>query len=320
MKVTEHIEKAKASGKTLFSFEVLPPKKGEHLDNLLGAIDPLMDFEPAFIDVTYHREEYVYRKKDDGTTHKVTTKKRPGTVGICATIQNKYNVDAVPHLLCGGFSKDETESALIDLNFLGIDNILALRGDHIKSEPTFLPHPQGNAYATDLIKQISNLNQGVYLDEDLDEKNKTDFCIGAACYPEKHFEAIDFDSDLKYLKQKIELGAKYLVTQMFFDNQRFFDFVKKCRENGINVPIIPGLKPLATAKQLEILPSIFYVYMPQELRSLVDNAKSKEEVKEIGIQWSIQQCKELMEFGSPVLHFYTMSRSTATQKIAKAVF
>lgn len=320
MKITEHIANAQSKGKTLFSFEVLPPKKGESLETLMGAIDPLMEFEPAFIDVTYHREEYVFRKNADGTTKKVVTKKRPGTVGICATIQNRYNVDAVPHLLCGGFTKDETESALIDLNFLGIDNILALRGDHIKSEPTFVPHPDGNAFSTDLIQQISNLNKGAYLDEDLDNNTKTDFCIGAACYPEKHFEAASLDSDLSYLKEKVALGAEYLVTQMFFDNQRFFDFVNKCRAEGINVPIIPGLKPLATAKQLEILPKVFYIHMPEELKELVEKANSKEEVREIGVQWSIKQCKELVEFGSPVLHFYTMSKSTATQKIARAIF
>jgi len=319
LKITEHISNAQSKKKTLFSFEILPPKKGENLENLIGAINPLMEFEPAFIDVTYHREEYAYRKKADGTTHKVTTKKRPGTVGICATLQNRYNVDAVPHLLCGGFTKDETESALIDLNFLGIDNILALRGDAIKNEP-FIPDPQGNAYASDLIDQISDLNKGKYLDEDLDNNTNTDFCIGAACYPEKHFEAASLDSDIDFLKKKIELGAEYLVTQMFFDNQKFFDFVNTCRKEGITVPIIPGLKPLATAKQLEILPSVFYIDMPLELRDAVQKSSSKEEVKEIGIQWAIQQCKELIAFGSPVLHFYTMSKSTATQKIAREVF
>ncbi|MFK7899396.1 MAG: methylenetetrahydrofolate reductase [NAD(P)H] [Cyclobacteriaceae bacterium] len=320
MKITEHISTAQSKKKTLFSFEVLPPKKGEHMDNLINAIDPLMEFEPAFIDVTYHREEYVYRKLPDGTTKKVTTKKRPGTVGICAALQNKYKIDAVPHIICGGFSKEETENALIDLNFLGIDNVLALRGDQIKSESSFVPEPDGNAYATDLIEQVQQMNIGKYLDDELDNSTKTDFCIGAACYPEKHFEAESLDSDMKYLKQKIELGAEYLITQMFFDNQKFFDFVKQCRAEGITVPIIPGLKPLATVKQLDILPSIFFIDMPEELRSNVLAASSKEEVKEIGIQWSIQQCKELIDFGSPVLHFYTMSKSTATQKIARAVF
>ena len=320
MKITEHIAQAQAKQKTLFSFEVLPPKKGERLDNLLQAIDPLMDFDPAFINVTYHREEYVERKLSNGKIQKVVAKKRPGTVGISATVQNKYNVDAVPHLLCGGFTKDETESALIDLSYLGIDNVLALRGDQLKTEETFVPNPLGNRYASELVAQVSDLNQGKYLDEDLGQNSKTDFCIGAACYPEKHFEAMTLEEDIKFLKQKVDLGAEFLVTQMFFDNQRFFDFVKKCRAAGINIPIIPGLKPLATARQLEILPQIFYVHMPDELREMVAKATSKEEVKEIGVQWAINQCKELIDFGSPVLHFYTMSKSTATQKIAKAVF
>ncbi len=320
MKITEHIANAQSKGETLFSFEVLPPKKGEYLENLLGAITPLMAFDPAFINVTYHREEYIERKLRNGTIQKVIAKKRPGTVGTSATIQNKFNVDVVPHFLCGGFTKDETESALIDLNYLGIDNVLALRGDQLKTENTFQPNPLGNVYASDLIEQISQLNKGIYLDQYEDLGAKTDFCIGAACYPEKHFEAISFDTDLHYLKNKIHLGAEYLITQMFFDNEKFFAFVRQCRANGIDVPIIPGLKPLATAKQLEVLPKIFHIHMPDELKELVAKSTSKEEVKEIGIQWAIKQCKELITFGSPVLHFYTMSKSLATQKIAKAVF
>lgn len=318
MKVTDLIKQA--NGETLFSFEVLPPKKGESINDLFSAIDPLMEFKPAFIDVTYHREEYVYKEREDGLIQKIVTKKRPGTVGICAAIMNKYNVEAVPHLICGGFSKEETENALIDLDFLGIDNVLALRGDGIKSEPKFMPHPEGNAYATDLIKQISDMNNGVYLDEALENGSKTDFCISAAAYPEKHFEAPNMQSEIYFLKKKIELGAEYVVTQMFFDNQKFFDFVKLCREEGITVPIIPGLKPFATKSQITTLPSIFHIDLPDELLKELLKCKDNNAIKEVGVEWAIQQSKELKEFGVPSLHYYTMSKSKLTQRIVKEVF
>ncbi len=317
MKITEHIEQAK--GKTLFSLEVLPPKKGEDINSLFGAIEPLMEFNPCFIDVTYSREEYIYKQKEDGLIEKVITRKRPSTIAICAAIQNNFKVDAVPHLICGGFSKEETENALIDCQFLGIDNVLALRGDSMKSESAFIPHPEGHAYASDLIEQITNLNNGKYL-HDIEHTVKSDFCIGAAAYPEKHFEAPNLMTDLEFVKKKVDLGAEYIVTQMFFDNQKYFDFVDLCRENGINVPIIPGLKPLATERQLTVLPSIFHIDIPEDLVKAVKGVQSKDAIRQIGIEWAIQQSKELMEAGVPSLHYYTMSRSAATKKIAEAIF
>lgn len=315
-KITEHISKAKT---TLFSIEILPPLKGEDINSLFKAIEPLMEFKPPFIDVTYHREEYIYKKKDNGLLEKTATFKRPGTVAICAAIMNKFKVDAVPHLICGGFDKEETENALIDLDFLGIDNVLALRGDAIKSEGAFVPNQGGNAYASQLVEQISNMNNGKYLHDESNMK-KTNFCIGVAGYPEKHFEAPSLKTDFKYLKKKIESGAEYIVTQMFFDNSKFFEFVEQCKAEGINVPIIPGLKPLTTKKQLTILPSIFHIDLPDALIDEVDKASNPEAVKQIGIDWCIQQSKELKDKGIPVLHYYTMSKSDAVKKIAEAVF
>lgn len=318
MKVTELIKQAQ--GNTLFSFEVLPPKKGESINDLFGAITPLMEFDPAFIDVTYHREEYIYKPRADGSMQKITTKKRPGTVGICAAIMNKYHVEAVPHLICGGFTKEETENALIDLDFLGIENVLALRGDGIKSEPHFIPHPEGNAYATDLVEQISNMNNGIYLDEELENANHTNFCISVAAYPEVHMDAVSLQSDVDFLKKKIELGAEYAVTQMFFDNQKYFDFVDLCRSQGIMIPIIPGLKPLATLGHIEMLPKVFHLELPEALKKELAKCSNNPQVKELGVEWCIQQSKELKAAGVPSLHYYTMSKSVLTQRIAKAVF
>jgi methylenetetrahydrofolate reductase (NADPH) len=317
MKVTEYLSKATH---TLFSFEILPPLKGKSIESIYEGIDPLLEFEPAFIDVTYHREEFVYKKHPNGLLEKVSVRKRPGTVGICAAIMYKYKIDAVPHLICGGFSKAETENALIDLQYLGIDNVLVLRGDSIKTESRFVPEPSGHAYACDLLKQVKDMNNGVYMDDDLTGVMHTDFCVGVAGYPEKHFEAPNLASDLKYLKQKADMGADYIVTQMFFDNKKFFEFVKLCREAGISIPIIPGLKPIVTRSQIQTLPSIFHVDIPVELTEIIDRCKTDAEVKEAGIQWCIKQSKELVEFGAPCLHYYTMGRSETTKTIAKAVF
>ena len=317
MKVTEHIDNAQ--GKTLFSFEILPPVKGESIQRIFDAIDPLMEFKPPFIDVTYHREEYMYKKRENGLLERVTTRKRPGTVGICAAIMNKYKVDAVPHIICGGFNKEETENALIDLDFLGVDNILVLRGDAIKSEGRFVPDPEGHSYASELMEQVLNLNKGKYIHEEV-TRNPTNFCIGVSGYPEKHFEAPSLKSDMKYLKMKVEMGAEYIVTQMFFENQKYFDFVRKCRENDINVPIIPGLKPITTLKHMSLLPSVFHVDLPDELVDELEQCKTNAQVKEVGITWAIQQSKELMEAGVPVLHYYTMSKSGTIRRIAEALF
>ncbi len=317
MKVIDHLKNAK---KTLFSFEILPPLKGKSIDSIYEGIDPLMEFEPSFIDVTYHRQEYVYKKHSNGLLEKVSVRKRPGTVGICAAIINKYGVDAVPHLICGGFSKEETENALIDLQFLGIHNALLLRGDAIKTEANFEPEPGGHAYAIDLLKQVVNMNNGIYLDEELNHVAPTNFCIGVAGYPEKHFEAPNMDMDLKYLKMKVDAGADYIVTQMFFDNKKFFEFVNKCREIGINVPIIPGLKTLTSKNQLNILPSIFHIDIPQALTEAAIACKDDKQVKQVGIEWGIEQTKELIKMGVPSIHFYTMGKSEATKTIAKATF
>ncbi|MGB3619368.1 MAG: methylenetetrahydrofolate reductase [NAD(P)H] [Catalinimonas sp.] len=318
MKLTEHL--SRANGQPLFSFEILPPLKGQSLQGLIEAIEPLMEFKPAFIDVTYHREEYVYKSRENGLLEKRTTRKRPGTVGICAAIQHRFQVDAVPHLICGGFTKEETEDALIDLDFLGIDNVLVLRGDPIKSEGRFAPEPEGHAYATELLGQVTNMNQGVYLDDELDPAHPTSFCIGVAGYPEKHFEAPSLRSDFKYLKQKVDMGAEYIVTQMFFDNQKYFEFVRCCRDQGITVPIIPGLKPLTTKRQLTVLPSIFHIDLPDDLVDAVENCEDNKAAKQVGIEWGIQQSKELIEFGVPCLHYYSMSKSDAVKQIAAAVF
>lgn len=317
MKITNHIKRAK--GKTLFSFEILPPVKGESVQNIFDAIDPLMEFKPPFIDVTYHREEYVYKKRENGLLEQVTTRKRPGTVGICAAIINKYGVDAVPHIICGGFTREETENALIDLDFLGIDNVLVLRGDAIKSESRFLPDPNGHNYASELLQQVKNLNNGEYLHDEVNQ-SKSDFCIGVAGYPEKHFEAPSLKSDLKYLKQKVDMGAEYIVTQMFFDNKKYFEFVEKCRKNDINVPIIPGLKPITTLGQMNVLPSVFHVDLPDDLVEALEKCKDNKAARAVGIEWAIQQSKELKEAGVPCLHYYTMSKSQVTKKIAEALF
>jgi methylenetetrahydrofolate reductase (NADPH) len=316
MKVTEHLANAKS---TLISFEILPPLKGQGIKSIYDAIDPLMEFKPPFVDVTYHREEYVYKKFPNGMLQKKTTRKRPGTVGICAAIINKYGIDAIPHIICGGFSKEETENALIDLNFLGIDNVLALRGDQIKTESVFEPEPDGHAYASDLIEQIVRMNQGEYLDEELGNSAASDFCIGVAGYPEKHFEAPNFKNDLKWLKKKVDLGAEYIVTQMFFDNSKYFDFVKQCRDIGIEVPIIPGLKPLTTKSQLTILPKIFHIDIPEDLADAVAVCKDNDAVKEVAIEWGIQQAKELIAAGAPCLHYYTMGKPDVTKAIVSQV-
>ena len=279
-----------------------------------------MEFNPPFIDVTYHREEYEFKELENGLLQKKVVKKRPGTVGICAGIQNKYEVDAIPHILCGGFTKEDTENLLIDLDFLGIDNVVALRGDAVKSEIYFKPEKEGHAYASELVTQISNLNKGIYLDEDLQNSTKTDFCIGVAGYPEKHMEAPSLDSDIHFVKQKIKNGADYIITQMFFDNKKFFDFVAKCRAAGITVPIIPGLKPIATKKQLNLIPHRFSLELPDDLIMEVVKAKDNEAVKQIGIEWCVQQSKELVAAGIPVLHYYSMGKAENVKAIAREIF
>lgn len=302
-----------------FSMELLPPLKGQHIDSIYRTMDALMPFNPAFVDVTYHREEYVYREVGPGLLQKRTVRKRPGTVGICAALTNRYEVETVPHIICGGFSVEETENALIDLDFVGVRNVLALRGDAIRSEGRFKAEPDGHTFAIDLVHQIVDLNKGIYIDPDLKNSTSTDFCIGVAGYPEKHFEAPNPDSDLRWLKKKVEAGAEYVITQMFFDNRRYFDFVDRCRAEGITVPIIPGLKPLTTASQLSILPQVFHVDLPEALVREVEDAKTKDQVIEAGIRWAVRQAEELLEAGVPTLHFYTMGKVNPTAEIARRV-
>jgi methylenetetrahydrofolate reductase (NADPH) len=318
MKITDHI--TNANGKTLFSFELLPPLKGQSIQGIFNSIDPLMELNPPFIDVTSLREDHYYKEHDNGLLEKRTYRKRPGTVAVCAAIMNRYKVDAVPHLICGGFTKEETEYALIDLQFLGIDNVLVLRGDARKGDTGFVPTAGGHAYATDLLGQVVDMNNGIYLHNDQDIAYKTDFCIGVAAYPEKHFESPNLKTDFQYLKKKVDMGAGFIVTQMFFDNQKYMDFVNQCRANGITVPIIPGLKPITSSKQMVNLPKIFHIDMPEALSEAVATCQSEKDVKEVGIEWMIQQCKELVTFGVPVLHFYTMGNPEPTKRIAQAVF
>ena len=317
MKVIDHLKAAKS---TLFSIEILPPLKGKSIASIYEGIDPLMEYKPSFVDVTYHREEYIYKKREGGYLEKVSIRKRPGTVGICAAIMNRYHVDAVPHIICGGFSKEETENALIDLQFLGIENVLLLRGDAIKTESTFIPDPSGHAYAIDLVKQVSEMNNGKYMHEDVVDMAPTNFCVGVSGYPEKHFEAPNLIADLKYLKEKIDAGADYIVTQMFFDNKKYFEFVAQCRATGINVPIIPGLKILTSKKQILSLPKIFHIDIPQELFAEVEKCKDDKAVRELGIKWCIQQSKELVKANVPCLHYYTMGSSENTRRVACEVF
>ena len=317
MKVIDHISESK--GQTLFSFEILPPLKGKSIQSIYDGIDPLMEFNPKFINVTYHREEYIYKEREYGLLEKIAVRKRPGTVGICAAIMNKYDVDAVPHLICGGFSREETENALIDLQFLGIDNVLALRGEPIKTESTFKAESGGHRFAVELIQQISEMNQGNYMMDDI-QMAPTHFCVGAAGYPEKHFEAMNLEFDLQNLKAKVDAGAEYIVTQMFFDNSKYFSFVEACRKIGINVPIIPGLKPIKTLSHISFLPKFFHIDYPVELANELLKCKDNKSAEQVGIEWGIQQSKELKSAGVPCIHYYTMSNSSSVKAIAKEIF
>ena len=305
MKVIDHIKQAK---QTLLSFEILPPLKGKGITAIYNHLDPLMEFKPSYINVTYHRSEHIFKKRNDGSFEKVVIRKRPGTEAICASIMNRYNVDTVPHLICGGFSIQDTEDALLTLSYLGIDNVLVLRGDAAKNETSFEPEPGGHKYAIDLLKQVINLNSGIYLEEELKGTNSTTFCAGVAGYPEKHFEAPNMQTDLLYLKKKVEAGAEYVVTQMFFDNKKFFAFEKQCREVGITVPIIPGLKPITSKKQLTIIPRTFYVDIPTELSNEILQCKTDTDVEAVGTRWLLAQSKELKAAGVPVLHYYTLGK------------
>lgn len=317
MKVIDIINK---SDKTLFSFELLPPLKGSTGDKLYNTIENLVEFNPQYINITTHRDEFDLKSREDGLIEKRIVRKRPGTVAIAAAIQHKFGIPVVPHILCGGFTRSETEHVLIDLNFLGIENVLALRGDGLKGEHVFRPEPDGNKNANELVDQIVDLKNGKYLDPDLKNKAALDFSIGVAGYPEKHFEAPNLDSDMEYLKQKVDSGADYIVTQMFFDNQKYYQFVDKCRTAGITVPIIPGLKPIAVKNQLTVLPKIFSIDLPQDLADELSKAKDNEAAKQVGTEWAIHQAKDLIKNNAPSLHVYTYGLGDNVKEIVKAVF
>ena len=316
MKLTDKF----TDGRTLFAFELLPPLKGQNIESIYSAIDTLREFSPSYINVTYHREEIKLVEREGGLLERRVVRKRPGTVGISAAIQARYSIDVVPHLICGGFSADETEDALIEMNFLGIDNVLALRGDNMRGEHTLRPHEGGHCHASELVSQIASMNRGEYLSGEVEHCAPTDFCIGVAGYPEKHAESPNVKSDIARLKEKVDAGANYIVTQMFFDNSRFFSFVDECRAAGIEVPVIPGLKPFSTKAQLSLLPQVFGVNIPEELASAVDKAPDNAHVRNIGIEWAVGQCRELIKAGVPALHFYSMGRPDNIASIASRVF
>ncbi len=317
---TRLIELLKKPEKTHFSFELLPPLKGQNMDAIYDAIDPLMEFKPPYINITYHQEEVVYRNAGNNLLEKKIIWKRPGTVAISAAIKSKYKVAVIPHMICGGFTREETENALLDLNFLGIKNILAVRGDPQSDSKNFIPEEGGHQHSLGLIEQIVALNKGVYLDEELEQKSPTDFTIGIAGYPEKHPEAPNMRSDIHFLKKKVEAGAEFIVTQMFFDNEKFFKFVKLCRNEDIDVPIIPGIKPLATYRQLNFLSKTFNIDIPEALVKEVIKCKDNTQVRQVGVEWAIQQSKDLVSADVPVVHYYTMGSPDNIQQIAKAVF
>lgn len=317
MKVIDSINQG---GKTIFSFELLPPLKGSDAGNIYRTIESLIDFQPKYINITTHRDEMIYKEMPDGTIKKQVVRKRPGTVAIAAAIQHKYGIPVVPHILCGGFTKSETEHVLIDLNFMGINNVLALRGDGNKNEAVFRPEPDGHAHANELVEQIVNLRAGKYLDEDMKNSTPLNFCVGVAGYPEKHFEAPNLDTDMMYLKQKVDAGADYVVTQMFFNNRVYYDFVDKCRAMGITVPIIPGIKPINLVNQLTVLPKIFRIDIPQELAKELSKCRNNDQAKIVGTEWAIQQAKDLVAHQVQGLHIYTYGISDNTRKIMETVF
>ena len=318
MKVTEHIEKAK--GKTLFSFEIIPPKKGNSIQELYNNIDPLIEFKPPFIDVTTSREQYVYIDKGEGLLDRKITRMRPGTVGICAALKHKYNIDTVPHVLCGGFTKEETEYLLVDCHYLGIDNVMALRGDAMNHQKYFEASKGGHQYAIQLVEQIQSLNQGKYLHDVIEANDTANFCIGVAGYPEKHIEAPSLQTDLKRLKEKVDAGADYVVTQMFFDNKKYFEFVAAARNEGITVPIIPGIKPVTVKRHLQLLPQVFKIDLPESLIDAIEGCNDNNDVRKVGIEWAIAQSKELQKAGVPVIHYYSMGKSDNIKAIAEEIF
>lgn len=314
------IDILKKADKTLISFELLPPLKGDDIESVYKTMDPLMEFNPPYINITYHQEEVVYKKLNDQMVERKTIWKRPGTVAISSALKYRYQVIVVPHIICGGFTREETENALIDLNFLEVNNLLVVRGDPNTESKVFKPEEGGHAHAIDLLKQVMNMNRGIYLDEDLQHPAPTNFSVGVAGYPEKHPEAPNLESDLHFLKKKVDAGAEFIVTQMFFNNSRYFKFVETCRKTGINVPIIPGIKPISQKNHLNYLPKTFSIDLPEILVKEILKCRNQDEIREVGIEWAIAQSKELISKGVPLVHYYTMGHSDNILKIAKAVF
>ncbi|MCU4155157.1 methylenetetrahydrofolate reductase [NAD(P)H] [Carboxylicivirga sp. A043] len=313
-------ELIKSSSKTGFSFELLPPLKGNSIDKVFNTIEQLKEFNPLYINITSHRDEMQYKDTANGLYERKVIRKRPGTVAVAASIQHSYGIKVVPHIICSGFTKSETEYALIDLNFLGIHDVLLLRGDNANKSRFASVTDEGNQYALDLVHQVNELNTGQFLDGTLLDAFDTPFSYGVAGYPEKHEEAPNMDSDLHWLKQKVDAGAEYVVTQMFFDNAKYFDFVKRARDLGINVPIVPGLKPITLMNQLTVLPKIFHVDIPEDFAKEIRKCKNNDEVKQVGVEWCIQQAKDLMTHNVPILHFYTMMATNSTRKVAEAIY
>ena len=318
--MTKVIDILKRSRSPFASFELVPPLKGSDVSKLYSSIEPLMEFAPPFLNVTCHRDEVEYHENSEGTYTRMTLAKRPGTIAIVAAIMKRFSIDIVPHVICGGASKHKIESEMLDLHFLGIDNVVALRGDAIPGQRFFIPDPEGFAHTDELVGMISNLNKGRYLDPTVVNGLPTDFSIGVAGYPEKHYEAANMDTDIQHLKEKVEKGADYVITQMFFDNARYYDFVDRCRKAGITVPIIPGLKPISVARQIDLLPRSFHLDIPQDLVNEMLKAKTKEQVYEAGVAWCVAQSQDLLRHGVPAIHYYTMGKADNIRKIVKTVF
>jgi methylenetetrahydrofolate reductase (NADPH) len=317
MSVTDKLKTAKGP---LFTFELLPPLKGHSIEKVYSTIDRLIEFQPAYINFTTHRNEITYKERSDGLLERRITRLRPGTIALAAAVRYKYNITVVPHILCGGFTKEETENVLIEMNFLGIDDVLALRGDPQRGSRTFIPEKDGHSHTSDLVSQIVGMNHGRYLEESLEDTTPTNFCIGVAGYPEKHFEAPNMQTDMEYLKMKVDAGASYIVTQMFFDNDKFFRFRDDCRAIGINVPIIAGIKPVSALNDIKLLPQTFHIDLPNDLVTSLRKCTTDKEAREVGIEWATMQSKELIRNGVPGIHYYTLGRADNIARIVKGAF
>ncbi|MCX6300776.1 MAG: methylenetetrahydrofolate reductase [NAD(P)H] [Bacteroidia bacterium] len=314
------IDKIQSARRPLFTFELLPPLKGHSIERVYAAIDRLVEFQPAYINFTTHRNEITYKERSDGLLEKRVTRLRPGTIALAAAVKYKYNITVVPHILCGGFTREETENVLIEMNFLGIDDVLALRGDPQRGSRIFIPEKEGHTHTFELVKQIVNMNNGKYLEESLEDTISTNFCVGVACYPEKHVEAPNIETDMENLKHKVESGASYIVTQMFFDNSKFLRFRDECKKIGINVPVIAGLKPISALNDIRLLPQTFHIDVPGDLVSAIKKCTTDKEAREVGIEWAVMQSRELIKEGVPGIHYYTLGRSDNVARIVKAAF